>query len=123
MNIRTFLLTFTEKGLKRFTEKERIALGKELKKGFRDYYSKLSGYESTDQFFPPFGAHGSLSKKSKKELDDKYTNYNYLQAGLGSTTFLVDGKFHSIITRLGQISKVRRRLNHLLRAEARKMKK
>jgi hypothetical protein len=55
MNIRTYILCFTSKGLKRFSEKERILIGKKVKEAFRSYFLVKSGFERTDQFFPQYG--------------------------------------------------------------------
>lgn len=71
MNIRTFLVTFTEKGLKKYSVEERLAIGKKLKRAFHKYYENISGYEKSNQFFPALGD-GSLNESESKAIDTLY---------------------------------------------------
>ena len=81
--IRTFALFFTEKGLKRFSSEQRIAIGKLLKDPLEEKFLKKPGFKKRNQLFPKFGD-GGLSDKEmtgvvgayqKNELDitDKIT--------------------------------------------------
>ena len=65
MNLKTFLLFFTPKGLKKYSQQERLAIGKKVKKIFHRDYGNVQGYEKTNQFFPALGD-GSLSEEENK---------------------------------------------------------
>ena len=71
MNIRTFLLTFTSKGLKKYSLEQRLAIGKKMKNAFHKYYENISGYEKSNQFFPALGD-GSLDESESKFVDKLY---------------------------------------------------
>lgn len=73
MNIRTFLLTFTPKGLKKYSLGERRSIGKRVKAAFHKYYENISGYEKSNQFFPALGD-GSLNEEESKLVDSLYEN-------------------------------------------------
>ena len=70
-NIRTFLLFFTPKGLKKYSLQERLVIGKKMKKIFHHHYKNIHGYEKTNQFFPALGD-GSLDEKESKLIDSIY---------------------------------------------------
>ena len=72
MNIRTYALTFTDKGLKKFSEQERIAIGKMFKRVWREHHQKSPGFSSTDQFFLPFGD-GGLNEKTEEVLKELFS--------------------------------------------------
>lgn len=76
-NIRTIVLVFTERGLKELSESERRLIGKKIKDVLWPYFSKLPGYESTDQYFPSF-SYGALDEatiqKIKSELPSSDLN-------------------------------------------------
>jgi ABC-type transport system substrate-binding protein len=71
MNIRTFLLTFTSKGLKKYSVEQRLAIGKKIKRSFHKNYENISGYEKSNQFFPALGD-GSLDENESKLIDKLY---------------------------------------------------
>lgn len=64
-------LVFTERGLKRFSETERIAIAKKLKALFLARYSVRPGYGSVEQIIPVFGE-GGLSPVQLSELNNKF---------------------------------------------------
>ncbi|USN48523.1 MAG: hypothetical protein H6626_05370 [Pseudobdellovibrionaceae bacterium] len=71
MNIRTFILTFTDKGLKKYNHRERLAIGKKMRSVFHKMYENTSGYEKTNQFFPALGD-GSLADSENTEIQKIY---------------------------------------------------
>lgn len=101
MNIRTFLLTFTSKGLKKYTLEQRLAIGKKIKKAFHKYYEDISGYEKSNQFFPALGD-GSLSESESKSIDELYEN---------TKDSVIDSLKLSIV-RLGDIKQYTEMLNN-----------
>lgn len=80
MNIRTFILVFTQKGLKKLSKDKRLAVGKSIKNIFQDYYKNTAGYQTTNQFFPALGD-GSLSDQEEKEIKSIYSNANNKPTG------------------------------------------
>lgn len=58
----TFMLIFTAKGMRSFTESERFAIGREYRKLFQAACLKKPGYEAAEQIFPAFGG-GGLSEE------------------------------------------------------------
>lgn len=71
MNIRTFVLVFTNKGMKKFNHQERLVIGKKMRSVFQKMYHQVSGYEVTNQFFPALGD-GSLSDVEDQEIAQMY---------------------------------------------------
>jgi len=78
MNIRTYVLTFTDKGLKKFSVSERIAIGKMFKQVWREYHKESPGFDSTNQFFLPFGD-GGLNEKFEDELKELFSKAEILR--------------------------------------------
>lgn len=70
MNIRTFILCFTSKGLKKYSKEQRILIGSKLRKVFRSHFLQKSGYEKVDQFFPEY-ADGALEKGDLVKITTK----------------------------------------------------
>lgn len=66
-NIRTIVLVFTERGLKEIPETERRLIGKKIKDALWPYFSKLPGYEPTDQYFPSF-SYGALDEATIRKV-------------------------------------------------------
>lgn len=58
MKIRSFVLTFTKRGLAELSARERRLIGKTVKNAFIQQFKNMPGYEITDQFFPAFGEGG-----------------------------------------------------------------
>ncbi|USN48034.1 MAG: hypothetical protein H6626_02790 [Pseudobdellovibrionaceae bacterium] len=94
MNIRTFVAVYTPKAISRLSQEKRLMVGKSLKKVFRDYYKNTSGYEPTDQFFPPYGD-GGLTKENRTKLEDTFKNIEEATDGTG---------LHLSIVRFGNAS-------------------
>lgn len=67
MNIRSYILVFTERGLKELTHEQRLAIGKKVQMAFRSVNEKKSGYEKSEQFFPSFGD-GALKEDDLNDL-------------------------------------------------------
>lgn len=57
----TFLLIFTGKGRRTFSESERFAIGRKFRAVFLERYLKKPGYEAAEQIFPAFGGGGLSS--------------------------------------------------------------
>lgn len=100
MNIRTFLLTFTPKGLKKYSLIERRSIGKRVKEAFQKYYENVSGYEKSNQFFPALGD-GSLNEEESKLVDSLYQN----------TSSQKINKLKLSIVRLGDVNQYKPILN------------
>ena len=82
MDIRTFAIFFTERGLKELSVDERLAYGKAIKKSLSSYYLSLPGHQDRKQFFPSFGD-GQLSKSQEEELAKKLEGVPSKKSGKG----------------------------------------
>lgn len=67
MNIRSYILIFTERGLKEFTQQQRLSIGKKVQAAFRSVNENKAGYEKSEQFFPSFGD-GALKDADLEDL-------------------------------------------------------
>jgi hypothetical protein len=72
INIRMFVLTFTQKGLKKISVKKRFLIGKKLKSIFRELLLGRGLYQGADQVFPVFGE-GSIDSDEVKLLEQAYS--------------------------------------------------
>lgn len=70
MDIRTFAIFFTERGLKELSQEERLAYGKAIKESLTPYFLSLPGFQDRKQFLPAFGD-GHLTKDQESFLDQK----------------------------------------------------
>lgn len=68
----TFLLIFTGKGLRTFSESERFEIGRKFRAVFLECYLKKPGYEAAEQIFPAFGG-GGLSVEQLSGITAKMT--------------------------------------------------
>jgi hypothetical protein len=75
LNLRAYVLVFTERGLKRYSPEERIAIGQVVKGVFQNMYKGISGYEPIDEFFPPFGD-GALNDDQMALVKSEYAAKN-----------------------------------------------
>lgn len=75
MNLRTFSIFFTEKGLRRLSRDERVSIGKLIRKSFEPYFLEKSGYEKRHQLFPSFGD-GGLNSQEMEVIDQVFDNNN-----------------------------------------------
>ena len=82
LNIRTYTVFYTPKGVRRLDAKKRLSIGKTLKKIFREHYKPTSIYEPTDQFFPAHGD-GGLTEDLKKLSKEIYKKTEDIQDGSG----------------------------------------
>lgn len=94
MNIRTYVLTFTDKGLKKFSKEERLKIGMAFKAGFREYHKSSPGFTPTDQFFVPFGD-GGLDDAREDKLIKEISEYE--------TKDIIDTKLKISSIRIGKI--------------------
>ncbi|MGE3610991.1 MAG: ABC transporter substrate-binding protein [Bacteriovoracaceae bacterium] len=70
MDIRTFAIFFTERGLKELSAEERLAYGKAIKASLAEYFMSQPGFQDRKHFLPSFGD-GHLSKDQASILDRK----------------------------------------------------
>ena len=77
LQIRTFALFFTQKGIKRFSHDERIAIGKSLRASLESQFLKKSGYKRRHQLFPQFGD-GGLNDNEMRDVENTYKNNNLI---------------------------------------------
>ncbi|MGE0527850.1 MAG: ABC transporter substrate-binding protein [Bdellovibrionales bacterium] len=68
MNIRSFVLAFSKRGLEELTPEQRILIGRKVKEAFVNGFKDASGYQESFQYFPSF-AEGGLSKEEISELE------------------------------------------------------
>lgn len=71
MNIRSFVLGFSQRGIAELSEDERIAIGAKLRESFSRSFAGVNGYETSHQFFPPF-SEGALDKVRMAAIEAKY---------------------------------------------------
>lgn len=71
-NIRSFVMDFSERGVKEFSSEERFAIGKAVRESFREAFAGKNGYEESSQFFPTFGE-GALDKERMKPIELKFS--------------------------------------------------
>ncbi len=67
INIRTFIISFTKKGIQKLSQEERFFLGRELKPIIKGFFKNMPAYQDTEQFFPVFGE-GSIEPEKVNEL-------------------------------------------------------
>lgn len=72
MNIRSFILVFTERGMKELSAEERFQFGNLIREAFWKAYANTPGYEKSEQFIPSFGE-GGLDEKDMAELRALYS--------------------------------------------------
>lgn len=73
MNIRSYILIFTERGLKELTPLQRLSIGKKVRAAFRSVNETKPGYEKSEQFFPSFGD-GALKEADLQDLRTQDTS-------------------------------------------------
>jgi hypothetical protein len=71
--IHLYLVAFTTRGLKRFSDEERIKIGEAIKNLFLFLHSNEPEYKPVNEIFPVFGE-GSLNKEQVNEVINKYNN-------------------------------------------------
>ncbi|MCB0368765.1 MAG: hypothetical protein KDD45_04775, partial [Bdellovibrionales bacterium] len=96
MNIRTFVAVYTPKAITSLSQEKRLQIGKALKNIFREHYKSTSGYEPTDQFFPPYGD-GGLTKENHIKLEDTFKTVKAETSGAG---------IHLSVVRFGNASDI-----------------
>lgn len=70
MNIRSFVLTFTERGRAELSSEERFTIGRKIRESFWRTFAGQNGYETSQQFFPAFGE-GALDKGKLAKIEEK----------------------------------------------------
>jgi len=73
--IHLYMVVFTNRGLKRFSDEERIKIGKAIKNLFLSLHSNEPEYKPVNEIFPVFGE-GSLNKEQVNEIINKYNKVN-----------------------------------------------
>jgi hypothetical protein len=73
--IHLYMVVFTNRGLKRFSDDERIKIGKAIKNLFLSLHSNEPEYKPVNEIFPVFGE-GSLNKEQVNEVINKYNKAN-----------------------------------------------
>ena len=71
MNIRSFILTFTERGLAELSKEERFAIGQKIRLEFVKRFAGVNGYEASEQFLPPFGE-GAVKKDQMNKIEQQF---------------------------------------------------
>ena len=97
MNIRSFILTFTKRGMAELSREERLTIGSRLRKVIWTNLAGKDGYERSTQFFPSFGE-GALDKASIDRVEDLSKDMTEIKGAplrlamvrLGDTTKFVD---------------------------------
>ncbi len=105
MNLRTFILIFTKKGIKKYSADQRLSMGKTLKTIFREHFLKSSGYAPTDQLFPSYGD-GYLSDDEAAKL------HKQLETVLPSQDV---GNARIAVLRIGDISEFKSKIETTLK--------
>jgi hypothetical protein len=75
INIRMFVLNFTEQGMQKLSAQKRFLIGKSMKIVFRNLLLGKGLYQTSDQVFPVFGE-GSINPDEIKILDEVYQKAN-----------------------------------------------
>lgn len=70
MNIRSFVLAFSKRGLTELTQSQRVLIGQKVKAAFLEGFKDASGYEESFQYFPSF-ADGGLSTDDISDLRER----------------------------------------------------
>ncbi|POB14822.1 ABC transporter substrate-binding protein [Halobacteriovorax sp. DA5] len=104
MDIRTFAVFFTERGMKEFSQDERLAYGKKIKEALSSYFLSRPGYQDRKQFLPPFGD-GQLSDEQKEAIEKKIKNTSFDVKG---------GNFRLALLRVGSIDNYQKLLEQSL---------
>jgi hypothetical protein len=73
MNIRSFVLTFTQRGLKEISREDRFAIGRKIRESLVQSLSGHDGYEKSKQFFPMF-SEGSLEPEIIEKIDNSFSS-------------------------------------------------
>lgn len=71
MNIRSFVVMFSPRGLKELSSEERFAIGEKLRESISKSFAGTNGYENSRQFFPAFGE-GALDKEKMAVVEKKF---------------------------------------------------
>jgi hypothetical protein len=67
LNIRSFILKFTERGLRELTRQQRISIGNAARSALVSEFAGKDGFEASKQFFPSFGD-GALNEDELKNV-------------------------------------------------------
>lgn len=103
--LRTFTVTFTPKGMRRFSDEERFAIGIHIKRALGSFFAQKPGVQVTDQLFPDFGE-GGLTQEQKDIL-------NKSSARVGSD--MSDLKIVGVTLRLGNAGPISLRLEEVFK--------
>lgn len=67
--IRSHLLVFTAKGIKKFSPKERRYIGQKIRLAFSEIYANTAGFEARLEFFPSLSEGGLNAEQQLKVID------------------------------------------------------
>ncbi len=73
MNIRSFILMFSERGLKELSREDRFAIGRKIQASFVQSFAGRDGYEKSKQFFPMF-SEGSLEPDVIRKIESSFSS-------------------------------------------------
>ena len=73
MNIRSFVLTFSQRGLSEISREDRFTIGRKIRESFVQSLSGRDGYEKSKQFFPMF-SEGSLEPEVIESIDRSFSS-------------------------------------------------
>lgn len=103
MNIRSFVLLFSSRGLKEISRAERLAIGQKLQTAFSENMAGRDGFESSKQFFPVF-SEGALSEEAQDQVKKVY----------GATSAASGRKLKMTLVRLGDTTKFEKAIKSAL---------
>jgi hypothetical protein len=75
MNIRSFVLTFSKRGIAELSPSERFAVGKKIRDSYWHTFAGTNGYEPSKQFFPAFGE-GAIDSVQMEKIDRQFESAN-----------------------------------------------
>lgn len=73
MNLRSFILVFTERGQKELSSEQRFAIGQGIRKEIWSALAGNNGFESSRELFPPFGE-GAIDPSKIDSIQNLYSN-------------------------------------------------
>ena len=72
MNIRSFVVMFSERAREELSSEERFAVGKALRQAILPVFNGVNGYEASRQFLPAFGE-GALTAEAVERIEEKFS--------------------------------------------------
>lgn len=75
MNLRSFILVFTERGQKKLSSEQRFKIGNQIRNEIVKSLAGNNGFEASTELFPPFGE-GALEPETINKIKAKYAESN-----------------------------------------------